>query len=307
VAIHSSRFLRFPIALYIEPTNDCNLSCTMCARRASQKPIGYMSLDLYRGLVDQLARQDIAQLTLHQAGEPLLHPRIAEMVAYAKERGLSRVRFATNATLLTDELSRSLIRAGLDSITISMDSNSAPRYCPAREDSERLKNLDDGIRRLIALRNQRGLARPRVHMQIIEMPSTQELLEGFVQRWEAMADRVSIKPMLSWAGHLNTPHKRPVRSLICANHLFQGVIQWDGQVSFCCIYLDSAGDASGILGDARQASLEEIFFGERRRTIIESQLRGEYSAVPYCRNCPDWVDYMHWLQAKEQPAPGVDV
>jgi hypothetical protein len=36
-------------------------------------------------------------------------------------------------------------------------------------------------------------------------------------------------------------------------------------------------------------------------------LRGEYSAVPYCRNCPDWVDYMHWLQAKEQPAPGVDV
>jgi MoaA/NifB/PqqE/SkfB family radical SAM enzyme len=99
-----SGFLEFPTVFYIEPTNDCNLSCIMCPRKKSRKAVGYMSFGLFRDVVDQLSRRNIAQLSLHLAGEPLLHPRIAEMVAYAKGSGLRTVRFATNATLLNENL-----------------------------------------------------------------------------------------------------------------------------------------------------------------------------------------------------------
>lgn len=76
------RFLRFPTVFYIEPTNDCNLSCIMCPRKKSRKEVGYMSFDLFRHVVDQLADRNIAQLSLHLTGEPLLHPRIVAMVRY---------------------------------------------------------------------------------------------------------------------------------------------------------------------------------------------------------------------------------
>jgi hypothetical protein len=279
----------------------------MCARHRSSKPVGYMSFDLFCHVVDQLASRTIDQLTLHQLGEPLLHPRIAEMVAYAKGRGLCRVRFATNGTLLTQDLSQHLIEAGLDSITVSMDSSTAPRYCPSLQGDECIAHLDDSIRRLIHLRDRHSLGTPEVHMQIIRMPSTEDLEATFVEKWEGVADRVTVKPMLSWAGHLRVPGKRPQRRLLCANHLYQGVVQWDGDVSFCCIYIDSSGDANGILGNARTASLDEIFFGEMRRTLIESQLRGIHDAAPYCQKCPDWADYTGWLKAKEPPGVGAEV
>lgn len=54
-------------------------------------------------------------------GEPLLHPQIAEMAAYAKKREVAgTVRIITNASLLTHKMSDSLIEAGLDSLKISL-------------------------------------------------------------------------------------------------------------------------------------------------------------------------------------------
>jgi len=293
------RFLRFPTMFYVEPTNDCNLNCIMCARKKSLKEVGYMSFEMFSDVVDQLSSRNIAQLSLHLLGEPLLHPQIAEMASYAKSRGLQYVRFATNATLLDEGTARSLVESGLDSLTISMDTSSAERYCPSRKGQELFANLDQNILRLIELKKQRGSKFPEVHMQIIDMKSTQDLVSGFVEKWEGVADRVTVKRMLSWSGHIRIPNKRPPRRLICVNHLIQGVIQWDGDASFCCVYVDSQGNPGAVLGNVAHESLEDIFLGEKRRRIIEAQLRGDYDAVPYCKRCPDWRDFLNRVQVDE--------
>ena len=114
-----TQFLRFPTVFYIEPTNDCNLSYIMCPRKRSRNAVGYMPFELFRRVIDQLVGRDIARLSLHLAGEPLLHPQIIDMVRYAKRSGMPHVRFATNATLLDDTLARGFIESGLDSITVS--------------------------------------------------------------------------------------------------------------------------------------------------------------------------------------------
>ncbi len=278
----------------------------MCPRKKSRKAVGYMSFELFRDVVDQLSCRNIAQLSLHLAGEPLLHPRITEMVAYAKGHGLRRVRFATNATLLNENLARDLIEAGLDSLTVSMDASCAKRYCPGLSGNELISNLDQKIVGLIALRNQRGLEYPEVHMRIINMESTQDLIGDFVQRWEGVADRVTVKPLLSWAGHIKVPGKEPTRRLICISHLTQGVVLWDGDVSFCCLYIDSEGDGAAVIGNAARTSLEDIFLSERRRVLIEAQLRGNYDVAPYCRECPDWNEYLDWGRAEKRPVAGVE-
>ena len=60
------------------------------------------------------------RVTLAGLGEPLLHPDVAGLVSEASSRG-RRVAIVTNAVLLTEEMSRRLIDAGLDAITFSLD------------------------------------------------------------------------------------------------------------------------------------------------------------------------------------------
>lgn len=48
--------------------------------------VGYMPFKLFRRVIDQLVGRDIARLSLHLAGEPLLHPQIIDMVRYAKRK-----------------------------------------------------------------------------------------------------------------------------------------------------------------------------------------------------------------------------
>jgi sulfatase maturation enzyme AslB (radical SAM superfamily) len=299
-------FLRFPTMFYIEPTNDCNLSCIMCPRKTSRKTVGYMSFDLFRNVVDQLTEQKIVQLSLHLIGEPLLHPRITEMVRYAKGKGLQHVRFATNATLLNDDVSSDLIESGLDSLTVSMDTSTANYYCPGTRWEEFFADLDKNVRQLITLRNRRGLKSPEVHMQIIHMAQTKRLIDQFVKKWQGITDMVTVQPLLSWAGHTKALRKVR-RRLICINHLTQGVVQWNGDTSFCCLYIDSRGDSEGILGNVAHTSLEDIFLGTRRREIIEAQLRGNYEAVPSCMECSDWNDFLDLIQTEKKPSTEVAV
>jgi cyclic pyranopterin phosphate synthase len=60
-------------------------------------------------------------------GEPLLHPRVAEMIAFAASLGVDDLALTTNATRL-EALARPLRDAGLRRLTVSLDSLVAERF-----------------------------------------------------------------------------------------------------------------------------------------------------------------------------------
>src|SRR5689334_17540866 len=60
-------------------------------------------------------------------GEPLLYPRVVEMVAYAASLGLDDLALTTNGTRL-DKLAEPLAAAGLERLTVSLDSLDAERF-----------------------------------------------------------------------------------------------------------------------------------------------------------------------------------
>jgi MoaA/NifB/PqqE/SkfB family radical SAM enzyme len=79
-----------------------------------------MDYGLFRSAVDQIAGDRIAgTVGFHVLGEPLLYPRIAEAVEYARGRGLDTV-LTTNGSLLTPETVRNLMGAGLGTLMISL-------------------------------------------------------------------------------------------------------------------------------------------------------------------------------------------
>lgn len=118
--------------LYIEPTNRCNLDCQMCIRRSWDEPEGEMSEQIFDRIMKGLSNfSPVPTVFFGGFGEPLSHPRIAEMVARAKSLG-SYVELITNGTLLTSDLSRDLIRAGLDRLWVSLDGATPECYVDVR-------------------------------------------------------------------------------------------------------------------------------------------------------------------------------
>jgi cyclic pyranopterin phosphate synthase len=77
---------------------------------------------MLRGLVASGVRR--VRIT---GGEPLLDPRIVEMVAFAASLGLGDLALTTNATRL-EKLATPLARAGLKRITVSLDSLDPARF-----------------------------------------------------------------------------------------------------------------------------------------------------------------------------------
>ena len=72
----------FPPRVQIEVTNRCNLRCIMCTRNQMRRPEGDLPFELFCKIADECSVNPGSVLLLFLLGEPLLHPRLAEMVAY---------------------------------------------------------------------------------------------------------------------------------------------------------------------------------------------------------------------------------
>lgn len=130
--------LRTPYVIYIDPCDTCNFHCKFCPsgdheilRNATGRGHGIMDFELYKNIIDGICKfEDKVQvIRLYKDGEPLLNPRFADMVRYAKESGCcEKVDTTTNASLLTPKLSQDIIDAGLDRINISIEGVNEEQY-----------------------------------------------------------------------------------------------------------------------------------------------------------------------------------
>lgn len=175
---------RTPLPKYvqIEPVGQCNLRCQMCVIpfRDDGPPNGppaFMNFELFTRLVDGF--KGMETLHLQGLGEPMMHPRYFEMVAYAKGKGL-RVTTNTNLTLLNPRRAEQCVTCGLDDLFVSIDGATAETYerIRLRGRFERvLRNLD----LLLEARRRLGVEHPSLTMVVVVMRQNLEELPALVE------------------------------------------------------------------------------------------------------------------------------
>jgi MoaA/NifB/PqqE/SkfB family radical SAM enzyme len=109
-------FLNAPIEAQIIITRRCNLSCGYCFEYDNTSaPVPFEEICRW---LDSLHRLKVVQIT-PLGGEPLMHPRLADIVAYGRRH--SMVSITTNGFLLSDQLIEHLNKAHLSHMQISVD------------------------------------------------------------------------------------------------------------------------------------------------------------------------------------------
>lgn len=104
--------------IYIEITNQCNLTCDFCA--TSNRPKRTMSVDEFNRICEQI-RFFADFIYLHVQGEPLLHPQLDEILQIANNYDL-KVQLVTNGTLIEKRFDLLLDSPAIRQISISLQS-----------------------------------------------------------------------------------------------------------------------------------------------------------------------------------------
>ncbi len=116
-----------PGTVRLSLTDRCDLACVYC--RPSRTD-GYLEQRLddeaWRTMVRGLLRAGVRRVRL-TGGEPLLHPRVVEMVRFLAEQDLDDLALTTNGTRLLP-LAGTLRKAGLQRITVSIDTLDPARF-----------------------------------------------------------------------------------------------------------------------------------------------------------------------------------
>ena len=114
-----------PPYVFIEPTDHCNFKCIMCPHGSEENQSwhkGYMPLDLFESILFQVKQfKPLHGACLHLGGEPLLHPKLEEMIEMGKSCGIP-FGLSTNGSLLNEKRIQSLVDADPEVLLITFSS-----------------------------------------------------------------------------------------------------------------------------------------------------------------------------------------
>lgn len=136
-----------PEVLHISLTDACQQSCSGCffSNQVPGQPNRYLAPERYRAVIEQAASVQVFQIALG-GGEPLMHPRLVDFVAFATARGLV-VNLTSNAGLLTPELAQSLRAAGLGQLQLSLNGSVSEIHSQTRPGFEQVQKAIEICRR----------------------------------------------------------------------------------------------------------------------------------------------------------------
>ena len=182
--------------VYIEPTNTCNLDCVTCMRNVWDVTPGRMSAAVFQRILAGVRTfQPTPSVFFGGFGEPLTHPDICEMVEQARRAGAA-VELITNGILLTAEMSRRLIAAGLNRLWVSLDGATPESYADVRLGAA-LPEVIANLRSLKELRGSMSDTAPRLGIAFVAMKRNIADLPELVRLGKSLgADQFSISNVL---------------------------------------------------------------------------------------------------------------
>lgn len=275
-----------PKYLVFESTSHCQLNCDVCGAASARcsRQRGMMSWGLFQHLADQATQLRPERVCLHAFGEPLLHPRIVDMVELLHRRGLA-AELVTNGELLTPELARGLRQAGLCELGISHP-NLSPRNYQVCRGKPAPPDIDARIAKAVA--EWEGCNR-RVSIRCLTI---KKLLSKGAPETAAFLDRWLTTPgvsVVAFHGYLPWPkHVCPdlidflvARPRRCQVGMRSLSVLWDGVVTACSYDVD----AEAAVGRVPRDSLISLYNCSALRALRRHWMKRSRHLPALCRRC----------------------
>ena len=280
---------KFPAHLFLEVTNACNLNCQMCARNTIKRETGYMDFGLFKKIIDQSALFGPRSFCLHIFGEPLLAPRITEMIKYLKDKNKKNtILLTTNGVLLNEDLAGEIIDLGVDRLVVSIIAAKPETYTGLTQ-ADHLARVENNVINLLKMKKAKRKNTPRVYVRMLKNEKTAGEAELFIKKWSRQDVVIDVREAHNYAGKIkNNPFKKGNSNRYPCYHLwFSPGISFDGDVSICCC----DWNREAVVGNVNTETLSNIWGNHKLNLYRQYHLRGEYDKTQLCGKCNVWTTY----------------
>lgn len=293
----------FPPILQIEPTNVCNLRCSLCATGAGMptRSPSFMPFELYRKVINQV-KDYVCLLVFWSWGEPFIHKDAFRMIRYAKDSGLI-VHTSTNGHFFnTKERARQVIESGLDSLIVAVDGLDQPTYEKYRKGGS-LKLVLESIENIVSERVAAGVEHPRITFRFIVMRHNEHQIDQVKDFAERLGvDAVTFRSAVVRRGNVTLEETLTPFSDEFQQYQYKGLPATElrlRQYRFSChrpyanLTIFSNGDVVACendyndtlpLGNVLDQGLHEIISSAKSRSFFKI-FRRNIDQFSFCRTC----------------------
>ena len=287
-----------PRSVKIELTGRCNYRCGFCALRTRQvQPRGDMSLEFFKRITIEMRNAGVEEIGVFYLGESCMAPDLlVEAIRHVKETGFPYCFLTTNGSLMTPELARRCMKAGLDSMKFSINAADEAQFRSVMGVKPAL--YGDALNNLKSARKVRdeGYTCGLYASSIRYDGEQQERMEALIKdRVLPYVDQHYWLPLYSM-GSLATRREeelgyRPTAGnqgrldalrdpLPCWSAFSEGHVTADGILSACCFDADSRWG----MGDLHEVSFMEAWNSEKFRKLRTAHLSKDVTGT-VCEAC----------------------
>jgi radical SAM protein with 4Fe4S-binding SPASM domain len=291
------------IALVVEASSHCDLSCSFCAAHSNKvhesvfelntdmrKQKSHMTRETFSEIVNKVSGlPKLKMLFFHGNGEPLLNPHLPEMVATAKKSMIAeKITIVTNGTLLDSNRLATLIDSGVNIFRVSLDYFTREKY-RLNKGADCAEKVIKNLESCIALIKEQSLD---VTLSIeckewMEDDSNEPLLisEHFAPLISGLTNvAVRCTKEHNWIEQANKDDGSVQfkRTLPCEQPFYMMMIHSDGDISMCCV--DSKKEL--ILGNINKVDhLRTVLQSSKLKEWRRMHLNTDFSQIPACLHC----------------------
>lgn len=287
-----------PFVVQIFPIYACNFRCGYCifsvekSKRHFISDKAVMEFELFRKAVDEMTLfpNRLKVLRFVGIGEPLLHPRIVDMIRYAASQKIANVvELLTNASLLTPSMSDALIEAGLSRLVISLQGTTEEKYYEVSGVRIDFQRFVDNI--CYFFRNRKET---QVYIKVVDCAlGGEEDKRRFYEIFGDICDTIAVEyavpihagvqydRLLKEKQREVTQFGLPVQDVrICPQPFFHMQINPDGKVVPCYSF-----EYPRIMGECTRESVVDIWNGPTFRRFRRKMLDGIEALGGVCSRC----------------------
>ncbi|CAM3255997.1 radical SAM/SPASM domain-containing protein [Paenibacillus lupini] len=277
---------------YIEITSICNLSCSFCP--PTERAKGFISVEDFTKRLEQI-KPHTDYIYFHLKGEPLLHPKIDQLLDISHEHGF-KVNITTNGTLLQKNKHKLLSKPALRQMNFSLHSFDGHEGSTDKEgyiggvlsfvrEAMDQTNMIASFRLWNLSQDNMTNAEKQRNREILEMIEKEFELDYFIEEKVVPGSGVKIADRV----YLNQDYEFEWPDLrakeddgkgFCYGLRNQAGILIDGTVVPCCL------DGEGVinLGNINNQHFSDIVEGERANNLVDGFSRRE-AVEELCRKC----------------------
>jgi perosamine synthetase len=277
-----------PYHIVIEPTNICNLKCPLCSTglgNISRKK-GILSLENFKKIIDE-SGEYILDLYLQNWGEPTLVKWLPEMIKYAADKGVY-MYLSTNFSLPhSEDYLQRLMESGLALLHCDLDGTTQEVYEKYRVGGK-LDLVIKNIRTCVEIKRKKGIKYPIIEGTMLLMRQNEHQVDEFnnlsknlgLDQWNT--GKIQLDPMIKdkWlpqteAYRYLSYSKDDTNKIPPCHWPWSGlVINYDGNVSPCCIVDDKKADFLNVFesGGIRKSWNHPKFISARAEFHDQSKI-----------------------------------